>query len=453
MLGNSLKQTYWQLASWIRKTKNRQWPLWKKYTLLSRQGANKAKSESFDYVKEMVLLAWEFPPQVTGGVYRPMSFANYAEQAGWKIRVITSPEPDNITDAGGYLLEKLSSTVQVQRISRVDNSPLSWPLPVLDGGLANAFIIYDLAARLMQNSSPGVILASGPPFHNFVVGMWLSKLLGWKLVLDYRDEWTECPFDFVLKDKSNRKLERQCLEQADAVVFTTPSQLEHAITEFDVLDKDNCAVVYNGWEPDDFKLANKLSNNESVSDNAATITLAYLGNLGPMASPTSFLTTLSRVLEKYPSLINRLNIKLIGYKRPSVLEQLKKFPYSEVFELIDQVPKSQACQMMLSVDALLLLNPAQVQRYIQGKTYEYVASRTPVLVYGEGGEMAAIINDLGNGLVIKADSVTALYNALLNIKSVSPEDDDKIEQWLLSRYRSRQAEQMFSVLEKVRATV
>lgn len=59
-----------------------------------------------------------------------------------------------------------------------------------------------------------------------------------------------------------------------------------------------------------------------------------------------------------------------------------------------------------------MFNPPELELYIQGKLYEYIASGTPVLLYGAGGEMARIIGRLGAGVAVAQGDGEALGRAL-----------------------------------------
>lgn len=447
----TLRDYYWNFATRVRVLRQRQLPAWRRFAAVNGQSARGEPTRNMASEKNLLFLAWEFPPAVTGGVYRPLSFVKYAAVAGWNVTVVAGPLPSKTTPAGEYLAKSIPDSVRVHRVP-ADTGPHPWPLPNIDGGILNAFSVYEAASRLLERQAPGVIIASGPPFHNFVAAMWLAKRHGWRLVLDYRDEWTECPFDFVVKDRVNRTWEKRCLRAANRIVFTTRSQLEHGRSIFPELRSRICAIVHNGWEPGDFVAAKEL-NSQLVVDTINSqrpITLAYLGNLGPMAAPDEFLATLAHVLSRSPTLRSRLKVQFIGYKRQSALQQLREFPYQEVLELIEQVPKSRSCHIMQSVDALLIFNPPTVARYIQGKLYEYVASRTRIMVYGNGGEMGEIVNSLGAGIVVPANDPASLESALNDIQLSALVDNEAISAWLQSRQRKMLASEMLNTLDQLR---
>lgn len=84
------------------------------------------------------------------------------------------------------------------------------------------------------------------------------------------------------------------------------------------------------------------------------------------------------------------------------MELLRRYDTVLPLQVIGHMAKSDVCSMMRASDGLLLLNPQSLSCYIPGKTYDYVASGRPILLYGEGGEMAAIVGERKAGVVVPA---------------------------------------------------
>ena len=122
----------------------------------------------------------------------------------------------------------------------------------------------------------------------------------------------------------------------------------------------------------------------------------------------------------HPYLRGWLKLKLVRQKPPDALAKLRAFPFPDVIQLIDPIPKADACNMMCDVDGLLLLNPTGLKRYIQGKLYEYIASGTPVLVLAPGRENITWPCDnrkLDAGPVIAENDAGILSHAIESISS------------------------------------
>lgn len=445
-----MKNLYWQFVTRIKLLKNWQIPAWIDYVKIQYCTKFSRIKNKVPPTRSVFLLVWEFPPQVLGGVYRPMSWTKYAKEANWILNVLCCEAPATPSTAGIELEHSIPKHVKVHRVLNKTLGPHPSPLPNIDGGLRNAMEVFKAAQTLMKTEMPSVILASGPPFHNFLAGAWLAEQYGCPLVLDYRDEWTASPLNFVLKDQVNSRIEKNCLSKADLVVFTTESQRLHAIRTFSEINESKSVVVTNGWEPQDFAFNYEVLQSNEITKKESTITIAYLGNLGPMADPEPFLSALERILDASPKLQKQLKFKCIGIKSQSAKAQLNNFKYQNNLELIDQIPKMAACQTMKSVDFLLILNPPTIHHYIQGKLYEYIASGTPILVFGKGGEMADIVSELNTGIVIDSRDERELSDILNNEKLQLPlRNYAKIEQWLKSRQRKTLAIKMFEQLDKM----
>ncbi len=361
---------------------------------------------SGDRRNSLLLVTWSFPPEVNGGVYRPAALCRYAHEFGWDVTVIAGPAPDKASQAGLKMLEYLPSAVRIIRARHPRWRPSWQGFPRVDGGLLSTFSMVTAGWGASPSGPPRVIVASGPPFANFIAGYYLARAWRTPLVLDYRDEWTECPFEFVQKGNFNRRWEERCLDASALVVFTTASMLKHQVTVFKHLDRGKCAVVPNGWEPSD----NPAQDRKPPGEAQATrrITLLFAGTLSEMQPPGPFLKVIASVISRQPVLEERLQIVFLGRKSTLALNQLNAFPYPQMIELHDHVSKSAAAEMMRTAGALLLINETRLDRYVPGKVYDYIASRTPILVYGAGGESARLISALQAGQVIREGDVQGI---------------------------------------------
>lgn len=355
------------------------------------------------------LLAWYFPPYVTGGTYRPAALARYGAEAGLRFTVMAAPFDGAPDPAGRYLLERIPAGVRVLRPSD-PLRPLDGAVPRLDGGAANATDIWEIAVREFSVTRPRLVFATGPPFHTFVAGHLLAAQLDLPLVLEYRDEWTECPFDFVDAGPADRLWEERCLAAARRVIFTTRSQLEHHLEVFPQLDRDRCLVIPNGWEPDELPHIAPAESHEPGASERCTI--SFTGNLGNHTLPGSFLSCLSEAVARHPGIAERFEFCFVGQKSRQASAELDDFPLNTLIGTKEQVPKAEVGRILQQSGALLLLNPPRFARYIPGKTYDYVASGRPVLVYGDGGEVARLVRDLDAGVVVPEGDAAQLAEAL-----------------------------------------
>lgn len=415
--------------------------LWVAYAAARFQARSPEARGDVRETDTLCLLAWYFPPFVTGGTYRPAALARHLAGAGFSIKVVAGPSPPDPTPAGKHLLEQIPVDVEVYRASSPYARHFSKAVPALDGGLDNAVAVFSAAENAYRAGRPAVIYATGPPFHTFVAGFLLASRYGAKLALEYRDEWTECPFHFVSAGAYDRAWEARCLAAADLVIFTTESQLEHHVRVFSELRAESCRVIPNGWEPRDWDELSVPSGG-SVRPTDRPV-LSYVGNLDDHTLPEGFLRTLEAAVGAHPPAAGRLELRFVGQKSPRARAQLAEFAGIVPVRLIDHVPRPEANRLMRESAALLLLNPPEFERYLPGKLYEYLASGRPLLVYGNGGEMASLVRRLDAGWVVPAGDPAALAEA---IRRVDDFTEDEVRSRRRSAWLERHTREVLSLL-------
>lgn len=421
---------------------------WAGVSVESGIGAPRRRRSPASPERHLLLVAWSFPPDVNGGVYRPTSLVRYGKKIGLKISVISSPLPKNPTVAGVDLFHSLPEDIDMFRVKPVNIIPSYRWFPRIDGGFVNSLNLFSDAKLKLRDDPPSIVLATGPPFQSFVAAYYISRYFGAKLVLDYRDEWTECPFDFVSSTKSDRCWERRCLKAADVVIFTTTSHLEHQLKTFRDLKREKCSVIPNGWEPTDFTVGGDDKVPPEKTDRKCRI--AFVGNLGRHTLPGRFLSSLEKVLFRRPDLCGKISVQFVGNKCIDAVDQLSGFSFPMVLKTIGLVPKKEANRIMRDADALLVFNEERFARYLPGKLYDYLAAGPPILCVGDSGEIADLLRRYDSGRILRWDSDVDLEQALdlLLEGETSCTKRSQLEEWLSDHTREKMAINMLDRIHR-----
>jgi glycosyltransferase involved in cell wall biosynthesis len=394
--------------------------------------------------KTLFIVASHLPPNSGGGVFRALSFIRYAIENNWSTKAFSLDYKIENQDAGNFLIRQIQDPTCLERIELNRLKP-SWSLtPRIDGGFNNCLNMFGHVIRTSA-TRPDMILSTGPSFHTFLTGFYLSKYYQCKLTLDYRDEWTLCPFSWVEKDQLNRFFEKICCRHASKIIFTTQSHLDNHTKHFPDIDPDKKVVISNGYEDGDLSV---LPFNQATPTHA--FTLSFIGNLTAHSLPNHFLHDLEKIFSKYPDLADKIDLVFAGNKSKDAIEAINSFPYKKSVISLDHMPKNQALELMHRSDALLILAGEGMKSYIPGKLFDYVAAKKPILYFGEQGEVTSIINQLGIGFSVAPGNIDTLGAHLLCLlRKEFSIDDDAVKEWLKSHTRRALAKKLFNELDSL----
>lgn len=396
--------------------------------------------------RHLALFAWALPPNTNAGVHRPLSFIRYGSLMGWQIDAFHGDVPLNQGQHGEELLARVPADVKLHAVPDSSLSPSYSLTPLIDGGFNNAINTAIYAIEKLSKNPPNAVLASGPPFYVFIAAYFVAKHFSVPLVLDYRDEWTECPFDFVSAGPQDKVWEKRCIATAAAIFFTTKSHLEHQLQVFPELSREKTYLIPNGWEPDDF-FSNLAHVQNNVASGTKKIEIAHIGNLAGHTPPTDFLDALQKLFTSDATWCDRIQVSFIGRRSPYAESIIRSFPYPHNLNIIDHLPKQEANRRMQQADILLLIATPELARYLPGKLFDYIAARRPVLVFGAPGESSKMVENLGVGKLCSSGSSKKLGSVIsdLLVYDIKNRGED-IQDWLEHYRRDKLAHMAFDII-------
>ena len=399
--------------------------------------------------RHLALMAWALPPNSNAGVHRPLSFLRYSEANDWRVSAFQGEAPQKQNQHGDDLLALIPATAKCHVIADSERQPSYSLFPRVDGGFKNALAYARRAIHELSADPPDAVLASGPPFFVFVAAMFTARHFNVPLVLDYRDEWTECPFDFVDKSGNDLWWERRCLRSAAAVVFVTQSLRQHALKTFPELAAERTHHLANGWEAQDFDSRSPDAPG-AVAAGHRVLSLAHIGNLAGHTPPHAFLRTLDALVRDDPAWKQRLQVQLIGRRSPDADAAIRSFAHGGLLQVVDHVSKREASARMQAADALLIISIPELDRSLPSKLIDYIAAGRPVLIFGSPGESSELVERLGVGQLVPTDDPAALARALDSLATGKIKaDQEERSKWLAEHRRDGLARRLYAMLDRL----
>ncbi len=414
-------------------------------------------------MKKVLIIAYDFPPTRTSGVYRPLKFARYLPEFGWQPVILTvsnyptttlddsllaqlpegtpiyraysiepkrwekaifaklfgkampvpaspagealpsPPSNPEKSNTGGFSLKTLVKRGILSPISRFTHSYLYTPDEVV--GWVPLAVKRGLQA--IRHEGIDLIISTSPPETNHLVGLWLKRFSGKPWIADFRDPWTD---NVIKQDKPpfrqrlERRWEQKVLERSDAVVHVGHRFAELSRQSFPSVAPEKHRVITNGFDESDF--AGMDGEKIYAANRTAELNLLNVGTIYGVSGFPALLKAFEQVITS-PNVSGKVRINFIGELTPDQKAALGREPIKSHVTLHGFKKHREALTAMMSADVLLLMPSGADQRtndkIVPGKLYELIRIGRPVLMIGWEGESADIVRQSGTGRFVSAD--------------------------------------------------
>ena len=414
---------------------------------------------------------------------RAVKFARYLPDFGWESVVITGPigsiGDSNLQDQ--TLSDELPSGLEVRRLpgrephsrggwrGRVERwlrVPTPWSRWWIEGTVASGRHV----------SSVDVVLATMSPFDSCIAAQRLARHHGVPWVADLRDPWALDEMR-VYASRVHRRLElrrmRRSLRSASGIVMNTPEAASALIRAFPEMSRSQVFVIPNGFDATDFE-------GPEPARSEATFRIVHTGDLhtafglrhreagllrrllgGALGdvdilprSHVFLLESLQRLLDRRPELRGVIEVHLAG----GMDETDHSAVDSDAITPHGYVTHGGAIRLMRSADLLFLpmhdVRPPRRARIVPGKTYEYLASGSPILAAVPDGDARDLLAEAGNTRLVRPSDVAAMERELEAAvdQKLAGDEPPSPSAMTLARYERRAlAQQLAQALETVSA--
>lgn len=256
------------------------------------------------------------------------------------------------------------------------------------------------ALMLIRNEKIDLIYSVDNPCSNHLVALILKRITGIPWVADFKDPWV-ASFGANVSPKIfplswlDYILQRNVLHYCDKCVSSDKRIDKILKTVSKARQEDKFHIIFNGFDKEDFRGEVNKYNND-------TLTISYLGTIYEVMAPHAFLEAIMNLLKKGAIKEDDIRVQFIGQlEHPRVLnnETFQTLLRRGIVKYVEMVSHKTSIRYMRESDALLLIsaNVFGGKDLIPSKTFEYLASGTPIIALSEENSAVAEI-------VLKAQS-------------------------------------------------
>lgn len=377
--------------------------------------------------KNLLLIAYAFPPAGGVGVQRALKFVKYLPEFNWRVTVLTAenpsvplrdealcaevPETTTVlrakTHEPGYEAKRAFSGANADRSPSLLRTVRTKANRLLRSGV-NLVIQPDLqvlwlpgATRAgrqhIANHQYDAVMVTAPPFSSFLAGVHLAGKAKCPLVLDYRDEWAICNQYWEnrqlnpVSQRLQEQLEVSILKRAQLILATTPSSTA-SVRELAASSGSQARAecIYNGFDPDDFRLGPDQRARKDYGNGTERYRLVYAGTLWNLNRVAPLVEGIRSLCQRAPQQAERLEVVIAGRKTTTEEEHLKRLDGLPC-KLVNLpfVDHHEAIRLMYTADGLVLLNSdlPHANRIVSGKAFEYIGAERTIFLISPQGDM------------------------------------------------------------------
>jgi glycosyltransferase involved in cell wall biosynthesis len=246
--------------------------------------------------------------------------------------------------------------------------------------------------KIVKKNRTGIIIATGPPFSALVVGYLISLMTGAKLILDYRDPWSNHDRRFckILGKKIARNLERLAIKRASALVFLSQIMKNNFIDDLGRFADAPCYVISNG-----FKNNNTI---QQLSFAKGKKNMVYAGNFYDQRKIGLLCKPLQRLLAEGAISKNTFCVHVFGELKNEDRRIINECGLNEIVKAYAQVPYAQILRYLNAADMLLLISASNVRYAIPLKFFDYLSARKPIFaIAAEDSAVADLMSEIDCG--------------------------------------------------------
>lgn len=383
--------------------------------------------------KNILLIAYYFPPLGMGGVGRSYALFRHLPNHGYRVTILTVknivyPEYDhtrlegsdeeNIIRTGSYDPSRLMYLAGLRKKAVSGGAQFSAPrcyFPDSKRGWVGP--AYRAAMRILSTRDYAAVISTSPPPSAHLVGLKIKAKTGLPWIADFRDLWFSLPIEKLyrtsIQENYAENLKRKIVDKADEIVGVNNSIVKYL---------GRGRKITNGAEIKTAQLWRKIK-----SGSKEKLVIGVLGTINELCPIEPLFRAVALVAGNNKVTADKISIVHVGgYDRTMMTSLIKKYDLQNIVSLKGYLPKEEAIAA-LSWSDLLYFSVAAVDWYhiLPGRIFDYLMSAKPIIgVVPSGSDAESLLREYNNGVVVTEPDSEMIASYILGRLDTSNEKDD-----------------------------
>jgi len=262
-------------------------------------------------------------------------------------------------------------------------------------------------ASIIKDNKIDLIIATCPMFSSVVIGLLLSKITGVKLILDYRDPWTNRDYAYckIFGRRINHLFERKSISRASSLVFSSHIMKEDFIAFLGKHSNASCHVITNGFH--------ETPTVSPLSLGSDGINMVYAGNLYGERKIRLLAEPLIQLLHEGMITTDSFCLNIFGNLNEDDKKVIREYGLNNIVKKHSRVPYDKMLRYLKGADILLLLSGSDVRYAIPFKFFDYLSVKKPIFAVAPSNSgIQYMMKDIDCGRFAPIDSEESILTNL-----------------------------------------
>lgn len=266
-----------------------------------------------------------------------------------------------------------------------------------------------------------VLVTFGQPMSDHLAGLRIKRETGLPWIAHFSDPWADSPYrgNWPFVPWLNRSLERNVVEKADCVIFTSQETVDLVMRKYPSEWRSKAEVLPHAFDPDLY-----MSSMEKTDQK---IVIRHVGNFYKPRTPDVLIEALLFLRRMNPTMLDNIKVELIGRVEShfDLARIADEFPIG-MFEIRQPVNYVQSLRLMRSADLLLVMDaPFDQNVFLPSKLIDYIGAARPILAFSPPGTSANLVSRLGGWVANPSDKCEVAYSLVEALESLEAFDRGK----------------------------
>ncbi|MGH9957752.1 MAG: glycosyltransferase, partial [Pyrinomonadaceae bacterium] len=252
-------------------------------------------------------------------------------------------------------------------------------------------VLKAVESLLSKGDPPDVLVTFGSPMSDHIIGLELKKRFGWPWLAHFSDPWVDNVFkDFTWLTRSiNLSLERQVMESADRLIFTSLETIDLIMSKYPRSLRSKARVLPHAFESGSFQ--------SQAFEFDSRIVIRYIGDMYGRRTPEPLFNALKSILVSEPQLLDDVFFEFVGSMHDLKVDQMGIADLRRgLVGFQPTVGYAESLDLMTSAQGLLVIDaPAEQSVFLPSKLIDYIGAGRPILGITPPGTATRLIAELG----------------------------------------------------------